>query len=311
MGKSKLFSPSLKRQLKDCILAELWPKSDIYNLFRDCSIPTGTLRLIENWDSKGLSRSAMIDQVFEGLSKQTDNGTVHFGIMLNALASWSHFDDYWFRDRQTLDLETARKKIAALKIAKTEHVDSARQRADELRAKEQAKKERHDSLEEMRQDFEHVSLSSRTPQERGHAFEKFLGKMARYFGMQVTGAFKIKGTQIDGTVKFDGENDNIEAKWEHHLMSDEPLLAFCHKLEINMHGRGIFISVNGYTAGTVSMLERASVKNTVLFDGEDITLVLCEMITFPDALDRKIHAAQTRGQFYINPITGKIKIGVQ
>ncbi len=132
--------------------------------------------------------------------------------------------------------------------------------------------------------------------------------MARYFRLQVANPFRIKGTQIDGTIKYEGENYVIEAKWEHRSLSDEPLLAFCHKLEINMHGRGIYVSINGYTPGTLSMLESSGVKNTVLFDGEDIALILNEMITLTQALDAKIRAAQTRGKFYIHPITGENKI---
>ena len=56
------------------------------------------------------------------------------------------------------------------------------------------------------------------------------------------------------------------------------------------------------------MLERASIKNTVLMDGEDIALILNEMISFPETLDKKIHAAQTRGSYYINSITDKSKL---
>jgi hypothetical protein len=74
-----------------------------------------------------------------------------------------------------------------------------------------------------------------------------------------------------------------------------------------MHGRGVFISINGYTSGALSMLERGGVKNTVLMDGEDITLVLSELLTFPELLERKIHGAQTRGKCYIHPITGDSK----
>lgn len=46
-------------------------------------------------------------------------------------------------------------------------------------------------------------------------------------------------------------------------------MAFCHKQESNMQGRGIFISINGFTEGTLAMLKRGSIKNTVLMDGED------------------------------------------
>jgi restriction endonuclease Mrr len=198
--------------------------------------------------------------------------------------------------------------VTALRSAKNDHVDAAKKRADEQRARAAALEERHKSLEDMRADFHNVFASSATPQARGYAFEKFLVRMARFFGLQVTNSFRIKGTQIDGTIKYDGENYNIEAKWEHRLMSDEPLLAFCRKLEINVHGRGIFISINGYTADAVAMLERAGIKNAVLMDGEDIMLILNEMISLPETLDKKIRGAQTQGRFYIHPITGESKI---
>jgi hypothetical protein len=83
----KIFSTSLKGQMKNCLLAVIWPKKDIYSFFKDCSVPTTSLRTIQNWDEKGLSRSAMIDCVFQSLSEQPDNGTMHFTLMLNELSS--------------------------------------------------------------------------------------------------------------------------------------------------------------------------------------------------------------------------------
>lgn len=294
--------------MKDCILAIFWPRKEIYSFFKDCSVPKQTLSIIDDWEGKGFSRADMVSQAFDALSDQSDNGTLHFNLMLDSLSGWTHFDDYWFKTQQKLDLGEAKKKIETLKSSKEKSVDTARKRATQAKEKAAALEKIHSSLEEMKQDFHSISLGSDTPQNRGHDFEKFLTKMARFFDLKVTEAFKIKGTQIDGTIKFDGENYNIEAKWHDRLLSDEPLMAFCHKQEINMHGRGIFISINGFTEGALSMLERSSIKNTVLMDGEDIALILNEMISLPDTLDKKIHAAQTRGKFYINPITGNSKI---
>ncbi len=250
----------------------------------------------------------MISEVFNALGNQSDNGTLHFNLMLDSLSNWTHFDDYWFKTQQKLNLDDAKKKIAALKAAKDNNIDVARKRGEDQKQRAEALQQKHASLEEMREDFRHISLNSKTAQERGIAFEKFLTKMARFYDLKVTEAFKIKGTQIDGTIKYDGENYLIEAKWHDRQLSDEPLMAFCHKQEINMHGRGIFISVNGITDGCLSMLERSAIKNTIIMDGEDITLIITDMITLPQALDKKVHAAQTRGQFYINPITGVSKI---
>lgn len=250
----------------------------------------------------------MIKEVFNGLGNQHDNGTLHFGLMLESLSAWTHFDDYWFKVQQKLDLNDAKKKIAALSAAKNNDIDTARRRTADQKQKAEALEQKHNSLEEMREHFKQVSVNSETAQIRGLAFEKFLTKMARFYDLKVTEAFKVKGTQIDGTIKYDGENYLIEAKWHDRQLSDEPLMAFCHKQEINMHGRGIFISVNGITDGCLSMLERSAIKNTIIMDGEDITLILTEMVTLPQVLEKKVHAAQTRGKFYINPITGLSKI---
>lgn len=304
----KIFSPALKRQIKDCILAILRPKKEIYAFFKDHSCPNNVLKTIEGWDDKGLSRAGMIDSAFDALSNMPDNGLLHFNLMLDSLCGWNHFDDYWFNAQKKLDLQDAKKKIAALRTAKDKDIDKARKRVAQERERVAEREERHSSLEEMRQDFYGISMESVTPQKRGYAFEQFLGKMARYFGLKVTDAFRVTGTQIDGTVKYEGENYTVEAKWHDRQLSDEPLMAFCHKQEINMHGRGLFISINGFTEGALRMLARASIKNTVLMDGEDIALILTEMITLPEALDKKIHAAQTRGCFYVNAITGKSKI---
>jgi hypothetical protein len=304
----KIFAPALKGQMKDCILAIIWPREGIYTFFKDHSCPVNTLKNIEKWKEQDLSRATMIKEVFSALGNQNDNGTLHFNLMLESLSGWTHFDDYWFRIQQKLDLNDAKKKIAALRAAKDNDIDKARKRSVEQKQKTEALEQKHSSLKEMKEDFYQVSLSSETVQKRGLAFEKFLTKMARFFDLKVTEAFKIKGTQIDGTVKYDGENYVIEAKWHDRQLSDEPLMAFCHKQEINMHGRGIFISINGITDGCLSMLEKSSVKNTIIMDGEDITLILAEMITLPEVLEKKVHAAQTRGKFYINPITGLSKV---
>ena len=268
------------------------------------------LKNIDKWDEKKLFRATMVSTVFDTLSNQSDNGTLHFNLMLDTLSNWTHFDDYWFKAIQKLDLENAKKKIAALKNAKEKSIDTAKKRIAQQKDRTAVREKRHNTFDEMRKNFQNLSINSETSQIRGYNFEKFLTKMARFYNLKTTESFKIKGTQIDGTLKYEGENYIIEAKWHDRQLSDEPLLAFCHKQEINMHGRGIFISINGFTEGALSMLMRSSIKKTVLMDGEDITLILNEMITLPEVLDKKIHAAQTRGEFYINPITEKNKIKI-
>ena len=90
--------------MKDCILAVLWPRKEIYAFFKDHSCPANVLKVIDKWEEKELSRSAMIDQAFEALSNMSDNGTLHFDLMLESLSNWTHFDDYWFNNQKKLNL---------------------------------------------------------------------------------------------------------------------------------------------------------------------------------------------------------------
>jgi len=107
----KIFSPTLKMQLKDCILSIFYPKKAIYSFFKDCSVPKQTLGHIEKWDEKELYRHSMIEILFDELGKQPDNGTLHFNLMLEALSEWNHFDKYWFETQNKLDLDEAKKKF--------------------------------------------------------------------------------------------------------------------------------------------------------------------------------------------------------
>ncbi|HAT1825407.1 TPA: hypothetical protein JBA24_12890 [Legionella pneumophila] len=304
----KIFSPALKGQIKACILALIWPREEIFKFFKDLQCPTNVLKSIEKWQDQNMTRADMVKNAFQTLEDQHDNGTLYFNLMLETLTCWTYFDDYWFKTQKKLSLIDAKKKIADLKAAKDNVIDTARKRASEQKKKTEDIENTYASLEEMKNDFRLVSMSSETAQKRGLVFEKFLTKMAKFYSLKATEAFKTKGTQIDGTIKYDGENYLIEAKWHSQCLSDEPLMAFCHKQEMNMHGRGIFISVNGITSGCLAMLEKSSIKNTIVMDGEDITLILEGLITLPEVLEKKIHAAQTRGKFYINPITGLSKI---
>ncbi len=80
------------------------------------------------------------------------------------------------------------------------------------------------------------------------------------------------------------------------------------KLKGKMYGRGIFVSVNGYSKNIIESLVIGKAIKTVFVDGEDLMMVLEGMQTFSEMLDKKIQVAQTKGGIYINAITGKNKI---
>jgi hypothetical protein len=86
----KIFSPALKRQIKDCNLALIWPRKEIFSFFKDHSCPGNVLKNIEGWDEKELNRADMVDTAFNALSALSDNGNFHFNLMLESLVGWTH-----------------------------------------------------------------------------------------------------------------------------------------------------------------------------------------------------------------------------
>ena len=75
-----------------------------------------------------------------------------------------------------------------------------------------------------------------------------------------------------------------------------------------MYGRGLFISIHGFSENVVLSLVAGKAIKTVFVDGADLILVLEGFLSFTDMLDRKIKAAQTKGLIYTDAITGKPKI---
>ena len=74
-----------------------------------------------------------------------------------------------------------------------------------------------------------------------------------------------------------------------------------------MYGRGLFISVNGFSQNVIQSLVAGKTIRTLFIDGGDLILVLEGHLNFSSMIDKKVKAAQTKGLIYVNPITGQIK----
>lgn len=73
------------------------------------------------------------------------------------------------------------------------------------------------------------------------------------------------------------------------------------------YGRGIFVSIHGFSDFVVQSLVTGKAIRTIFVDGGDLICVLEGLIDFNRMLDRKIKAAQIRGLIYVDAITGKQK----
>lgn len=298
--------------MKGCILSIFWPKKDIIDFFKNASCTSKDL--IMESEYKELPRAKIVDTVFANLEKRSDLGIGQFRAMLKQLTEWDYFDPYYFKNLNKLDEDEAKRNIIHLKQLqeiRDHKIKQERQRQDEL---ERKRKDINVNIVELKDTF--INLFSGkdkdgkeiNSQRRGYLFEEFLRKLFTNAGIEVTEPFKIVGEQIDGSFKYDGEHYIFEAKWHDSWSASNSLYQFAAKVQGKMHGRGVFISINGFSPGSVHALTTGKAIQTILVDGGDLVPITEGMYTLKEMLDNKIKAAQTMGRIYVDAISLSEKI---
>jgi hypothetical protein len=289
--------------MRDCILAIFWPKKDIIKFLEDVGCHADVLPPPD----AELQRHAIVDAVFSNLTARPDRGHSVFQPMIDALAHWSHFEPYYFDTLEKLDRAHALQKIAHLKGAVERRNSSTMNRRA---AATEAKKSQSQAtdLTALNEAFAKIYGTQMTPQARGKLFEKFLQELFTRQSVKMRDSFRIKGEEIDGTFKFEGENYIMEAKWQDSGASTDQLYKFAHKVDGKMLGRGLFISVNGFSHEGIKAIVHGKMIQTMLMDGSDLSAVLEQRITLEAMLDYKIRAAQTRGEVYVCALREESKV---
>lgn len=306
------FPKDIKDCMKGCILSIFWPKKDIIDFFKSAGCTSKDL--IMESEYKELPRAKIVDIVFANLEKRSDLGIGQFRAMLKQLTEWDYFDPYYFKNLNKLDEDEAKRNIIHLKQLqeiRDHKIRQERQRQDEL---ERKRKDISVNIIELKDIF--INLFSGkdkdgkeiNSQRRGYLFEEFLRKLFINAGIEVTEPFKIVGEQIDGSFKYDGEHYIFEAKWHDSWSASNSLYQFAAKVQGKMHGRGVFISINGFSPGSVQALTTGKAIQTILVDGGDLVPITEGMYTLKEMLDNKIKAAQTMGRIYVDAISLSDKI---
>ena len=292
--------------MKGCILSIFWPKKDIVDFFQKSGCTQR--ELMPESEYRDLHRVEIIERVFSNLEKRNDLGIGQFRSMLKRLTEWDYFDPYYFKKINKLDEAEAKSNIMHLKQLqeiRDHKIKQERQRQEEM---EKKRKNINISTKELKdiflnlfngRDQDEKEINS---QKRGYLFEELLRKLFLNEGIEVTESFKIVGEQIDGAIKYDGEHYIIEAKWHDKWSASDGLYQFAVKVEGKMYGRGIFISINGFSPDSVQALTTGKALKTILVDGGDLVLIIENMYTVKEMLNSKIKAAQTMGRIYVNPI---------
>lgn len=293
--------------MRDCILKLLWPKKDIVRFFGDNGCTTSDIKALG--DEKEQRRHELVDRMFAHLSQKPDGGLGPYRAMLQSLTNWSHFDPYYFDNLAKLNRTEAQRAIDHLKQLQELRDQKIKDERKAREAKEAEAQNPKKSLPELRNRFIELLQGKVKPPRRGYELEHILQELAKLSELIVTTPFRVNGEQIDGAIKFEGENYIMEAKWQDKASANEPVYQFVGKVEGKFYGRGIFVSVNGFSENVVASIVAGKAIKTIFVDGEDLTMVLEDMQSFAQMLDKKITAAQNKGEIYVNAINGSRKIG--
>lgn len=300
------FPSDIKLAMRDCILKLLWPKDDIVAFFENNSCTKADIKAIGA--HKAMHRYAIVDTMFDNLAQKPDEGLGQFRAMLQSLITWKHFDSYYFDKLRKLNRSEAEAAITHLKQLQEIRDHNIQEQRKERERKEAAAKAPSTTLPDLKAKFISLLQGEMVGSKRGYALEEVLRELSILFFLETTEPFRVNGEQIDGSLKYDGEHYIIEAKWQDKAAANEAVYQFAGKIEGKMYGRGLFISIQGFSEHVVTSLVVGKAIKTVFVDGGDLVLVLEGFITFSEMLDRKIKAAQTKGLIYIDAITGRAKI---
>jgi hypothetical protein len=300
------FPSDIKSGMRDCILKIFWPKDHIVQFFQNNGCTTADIKVLG--DHRELHRYQMVDRMFDHLSAKPDCGLGAFRAMLQALTTWSCFDPYYFDKLRKLNQADAERSIMHLKQLQEIRDHKIKEERKARAAKEAVAQSPKQTINELKDKYISLIQGSESSQKRGYELESMLQELGKLANLDVTEPFRVNGEQIDGAIKFEGEHYLVEAKWQDKASANEPVYQFVGKIEGKFYGRGVFISVNGFSENVVSSLVHGKAIKTIFVDGEDLIMVLEGFQSFSEMLDKKIKAAQTRGEIYVNAITNKNKI---
>ncbi len=299
------FASDIKGAMRECILKLLWAKDDIVSFLSSNGCTKPDIAVLGN--HKELSRAAIVDKMFVHLSQKHDNGLGPFRAMLQALVNWSHFDSFYFDKLKKLNRDEAQRAIDHLKQLQEIRDHKAKEARKTREKREKQAQNPKNTLASLKNTYISLMQGTSSSQKRGYKLETILLELSKLSSLEITAPFRVNGEQIDGAIKYDGENYIVEAKWQDKASANESVYQFSYKVDGKMYGRGLFISVNGFSAHVIHSLVVGKSINTIFIDGGDLILVLEGFITFSEMIDKKVKAAQTKGLIYIDVSTGNSK----
>lgn len=247
------------------------------------------------------SKYLITRNVLAELDRLGDNGYAIQRRILTELCKLRNVPDENVPDRDAALNAIRKLKTLALEqklyVEETEKKQSSR--SEDAKKKIEAQTIRANKVTELLEKFNKMAISTEDPQTRGYSLEDLLVELFEVNEIHYRPPYKTETEQIDGCFAFKGFDYLVEARWRQMMPKESDLAVLKTKVDKKLTStRGIFFSIIGFRPEVVSEFTRGTSSNILLFDGEDISLILEGHISLIDALDYKIQKAAQEGIIY-------------
>jgi hypothetical protein len=282
----------------DALLKSFWRKNSLLNFLRRHKIAESFLATWQETETKRTFVDRLLPKV-EAHSK----GSQIIKQMAVSLAEQMKFPDLEGWEDTPQKVQAAKDAVQALR----QYLDLHREKAEELKAREETKKVARQRIQETiakQQTLEDLSgrlteLSKKLgTQSAGYEFQNWFYDLVAFFEMTHRRPFVSGGRQVDGSITVEGTTYLVELKFTRQQANapdvDNLLSKVNDKADNTM---GIMVSMSGYSSPAIL---QASGRKTplILMDFSHIYMVLGGTWMLPEVVSRlRRHASQTAQAF--------------
>ncbi|MGD1090022.1 MAG: hypothetical protein ABR955_15060 [Verrucomicrobiota bacterium] len=282
----------------DVLLKSFWRKNALLNFLRRHKISENFLATWQETETK----REFVARLLPKLEKH-EKGSQILKQMAVSIADQVKFPDLEGWEDTPQKVQAAKEAVQALR----QYLDLHKQKAEDLKAREETKKVARQCLQETiakKQTLEGLSgrlteLSKQLgTQAAGYEFQNWFYDLVGYFEMTHRRPYVAGGRQVDGSVTVEGTTYLTELKFTKEQADAPDVDTFLAKVNDKADNTmGIMVSISGYSK---TAIQQASGRKTplILMDYSHVYLVLGETWTLPEVVGRlRRHASQTAQAF--------------
>jgi restriction system protein len=300
------YPPELLNLLIDVIPLLNRSKRDVIMFFKGAGVRESILKELSNIvliNKEAINKYEIVRKVLTQLNEHGEQALRERREVLKRVIEFESFESCW-------DLDRLKAKGLVHEIRQVVNVKDSftRMKQEKEKVEQQSREIYLSSIEEVKKKarskelfIDEISklILMKDHQKRGKLFEDVLNRLFNSFDVLIKEAFTLTGDekegiteQIDGVIELDGNIYLVEMKWWGQAVGVDDISKHLVRTFTRSEARGIFISVNGFTAPSITMCKEALSKVfIVLCDLQEIMEMLEGTRNLNQFLKEKIRAA--------------------